>query len=68
MARQLIQKCQKCNAYSYELKCKKCGGNAQVAVPLKWTPEDTQAHRRRKFQDVSSDAWNETLPTFSEEE
>tara|TARA_Y100001935_G_C17158512_1_gene434072 strand:- start:616 stop:819 length:204 start_codon:yes stop_codon:yes gene_type:complete len=67
MARQLIQKCKSCGAYSYTLSCKKCNGTSQAAAPLKWTPEDSQAHRRRKFQNVSSDDWNETLPSFAEE-
>jgi rRNA maturation protein Nop10 len=68
MVRQLIQKCKICGSYSYNLKCSKCGGNAQAAAPLKWTPEDTQAHRRRKLNDVGSDTWNESLPSLSEEE
>ena len=48
MARQLIQKCKLCGAYSYNLDCKECEGTSQAAAPLKWTPEDPQAHRRRK--------------------
>ena len=68
MVRQLIQKCRTCGVYTYNRKCPKCGGDSHAAAPLKWTPEDTQAHRRRKMQDVSSDLWNETLPTIFEEE
>ena len=68
MARQLIQKCKSCGTYSYNLKCPKCGGDAQVAAPMKWTPEDTQAHRRRKMNDVGSNNWNDTLPSLTEEE
>ena len=68
MARQLIQKCKLCGVYSYKLECPKCGGTSQAAAPLKWTPEDSQAHRRRKLNDVGSDVWNESLPTLSEEE
>ena len=68
MARQLIQKCRTCGVYTYDRKCPKCGGEAHVAAPLKWTPEDPQAHRRRKMQNVNSEMWNETLPTILEEE
>ncbi|MBK00647.1 MAG: ribosome biogenesis protein [Euryarchaeota archaeon] len=68
MARQLIQKCKTCGAYSYELICPICGGNSQAAAPLKWTPEDPQAHRRRKMNEVESETWNDTLPSLSEEE
>lgn len=68
MTRQLIQKCKACGAYSYSIECKKCEGTGQAAAPLKWTPEDSQAHRRRKYQDVGSDEWNKTLPSYLEEE
>ena len=68
MARQLIQKCKICGAYSYNLVCPECGGNSQAAAPLKWTPEAPQAHRRRKMNEVESEKWNDTLPSLSEEE
>ena len=68
MARQLIQKCKHCGAYSYNLTCDKCDGNSQAAAPLKWTAEDPQAHRRRKLNEVESNEWNDTLPSLSEEE
>ena len=68
MARQLIQKCKLCGAYSYNLDCKECEGTSQAAAPLKWTPEDPQDHRRRKLNELESNKWNDTLPSLSEEE
>ena len=68
MARQIIQKCKLCGAYSNSLDGKECEGTSQAAAPLKWTPEDPQAHRRRKLNEVESNKWNDTLPSLSEEE
>lgn len=68
MARTKMQKCRQCGAYGLTTKCKKCGGLAQAAAPLKFSPEDPQATRRRKYEKVTSPTWVDNLPTPKKEE
>jgi len=73
MARQKLQRCLSCGSHGLSTTCTNCGANAQAAAPMKWSPEDPQAARRRLRQDVGSEQWLESLPkaivsTDSEEE
>ncbi len=68
MARQKLQKCTACGAYGLSTTCGKCGEPAQAAGPMKWSPEDPQAQRRRKMYDVGSKEWLDSLPDFTSEE
>ncbi|MDP6639680.1 MAG: nucleolar RNA-binding Nop10p family protein [Candidatus Poseidoniaceae archaeon] len=68
MARQKLQKCTACGAYGLATTCGKCGQRAQAAGPLKWSPEDRQAQRRRQLHDVGSEEWMAKIPEYSEEE
>ena len=65
MARQIIQQCLECQSWTLSTKCPKCGGIAQAAAPIKWSPEDHRASIRRKMYDVSSKEWTEKLPNIS---
>ena len=65
MARQQMQKCKVCGAHSLSTTCPKCGGIAQAAAPMKWSPEDKRAHLRRKLDGVEEDGWANTLPTLA---
>ncbi|HIG03584.1 MAG TPA: ribosome biogenesis protein [Candidatus Poseidoniales archaeon] len=62
MARQQLQKCTACGEYGLSTTCAKCGERAQVASPLKWSPEDNLASRRRTMHKVDSKEWVEGLP------
>ena len=62
MARQILQQCLECQSWSLSITCPKCGGRAQAAAPIKWSPEDHRASVRRKMYDVSSKEWTEKLP------
>jgi len=42
--------------------CPICGGKAQAAAPIKWSPEDHRASIRRKMYDVNSKKWTDDLP------
>ncbi len=64
MAKQLMQQCLECGAFSLQRTCPACGGNAQAAAPLKWSPEDHRAGIRRKMNRVEDPAWAESLPTL----
>ena len=68
MARQQMQKCNVCGAFSLSTTCHKCGGVAQAAAPMKWSPEDKRAHLRRQLDGVEEDGWANTLPTLASEE
>jgi len=73
MARQKLQRCLSCGSHGLSTTCPNCGAIAQAAAPMKWSPEDPQAARRRQRQDVGSKQWLENLPnpivkTDSEEE
>jgi rRNA maturation protein Nop10 len=63
MARSRTQKCTACGAYGLTTTCKQCGAPAQAAAPLKFSPEDPQAARRRQFQKVTDPEWTANLPT-----
>ena len=54
MARQILQQCLDCQAWTLSTKCPECGGTAQAAAPIKWSPEDHRANIRRKMYNVSS--------------
>jgi rRNA maturation protein Nop10 len=64
MARQILQQCLDCQAWTLSTKCPECGGTAQAAAPIKWSPEDHRANIRRKMYDVSSKEWTEKLPSL----
>ena len=72
LVRQRLQKCHTCSGYSLSTTCPKCGGSAQAAAPMKWSPEDHQAARRRQRLKVGENEWIESLPkpvnSISEEE
>ena len=62
MARQLLQHCKSCGAWTLLRDCPQCDATANAAAPLKWSPEDQRANIRRKMYDVESPKWPETLP------
>ena len=62
MARQMLQQCLECSAWSLSTTCSVCGGKAQAAAPIKWSPEDHRASVRRKMYNVSSQKWTDDLP------
>ena len=64
MARQILQQCLSCKAWSLATTCPACGKTAQAAAPLKWSPEDNRAQIRRKMYAVESKEWVEGLPTL----
>jgi rRNA maturation protein Nop10 len=68
MARQQIQKCKDCGTHCLSTSCSKCGGIAQAAAPMKWSPEDTRAHLRRQINGVEESGWANTLPTLASNE
>ena len=62
MARQLLQQCVDCQDWTLERICPKCGGQANAAAPLKWSPEDQRANIRRKIYNVEAPEWTAALP------
>jgi rRNA maturation protein Nop10 len=68
IVRQQLQKCLVCGAHCLTTTCPKCGGTAQVAAPMKWSPEDKRAHLRRKLDGVEQEGWAQSLPTLSNSE
>ena len=68
MARQQMQKCKDCGAYSLSRTCPFCGGVAQAAAPMKWSPQDKRAHLRRQLEGVEEDGSAQTLPTLASSE
>ena len=68
MARQQMQRCKECGAYSLSTTCLVCGGVAQAAAPMKSSPEDKRAHLRRKLEGVEENGWANTLPTLASQE
>lgn len=44
-----ILKCKVCGAYTMDEKCS-CGGEAVLAKPAKYSPEDKFGHLRRKVK------------------
>lgn len=69
MARQILQQCLECSAWTLATTCPACGATAQAAAPLKWSPEDHRANLRRKMNGVEEEGWHEklaTLPSLSE--
>ncbi len=64
MAKQLLQQCLDCNAWSLSTTCPSCGKNAQAAAPLKWSPEDHRAELRRRMHNVEDSSWPQSLPTL----
>jgi rRNA maturation protein Nop10 len=64
MARQILQQCLTCQAWTLSTTCTSCDGTAQAAAPLKWSPEDNRATIRRKMYDVESPEWTQSLPTL----
>lgn len=64
MPRQLLQQCLHCGSWCLDTICPKCGGTAQAAAPLKWSPEDHRANVRRQLNNVESPDWPQTIPTL----
>lgn len=64
MARQLLQQCLECAAWTLATTCPSCGAKAQAAAPLKWSPEDHRAGIRRKMYNVEDPAWAKALATL----
>ena len=64
MAKQRMQQCLSCGAFSLSTLCPFCGGQAQAAAPLKWSPEDHRAALRRKMNGVEDDDWPDQLATL----
>jgi len=62
MARSRLQRCTSCGAYGLSTICTSCGAPAQAAAPLRFSPEDPQAERRRQFQNVTDVGWAQSLP------
>jgi len=65
MARQILQQCLECKQYCLDITCPNCGGKAQAAAPLRWSPEDPRANLRRKLHKVSEEGWSESLPELN---
>ena len=63
MARQLLQKCTACGKYGLSETCQHCGGKAEVAGPMKFSPEDSRADLRRRLKKVEEKKWAESLPS-----
>ena len=68
MARSRLQQCTVCGAYGLSETCEKCGGLAQAAGPMRFSPEDARAALRRKLKDVESKEWATNLPSPEDEE
>ena len=64
MARQLLQQCLECEAWTLATTCPSCGAKAQAAAPLKWSPEDHRADIRRKMYNVEDTEWAQSLATL----
>ena len=64
MARQLLQNCSKCKAWTLQRDCPYCDGTANAAAPMKWSPEDQRANIRRKMYNVESKEWLDSLPSL----
>ena len=64
MARQILQQCKTCKAWSLSTTCSSCGEVAQAAAPLKWSPEDNRATIRRKMYGVETPGWVDGLATL----
>ncbi|MEL0181547.1 MAG: nucleolar RNA-binding Nop10p family protein [Candidatus Poseidoniales archaeon] len=64
MAKQRMQQCLTCGAFSLKTTCPSCGERAQAAAPLKWSPEDNRAALRRKMNGVEAPDWPNQLATL----
>jgi len=64
MAKQRMQQCLSCGVFSLSTTCPACGGRAQAAAPLKWSPEDNRAALRRKMNGVEDPNWPSQLATL----
>ncbi len=64
MAKQRMQQCLTCGAFSLKTTCPACGERAQAAAPLKWSPEDHRAALRRKMNGVEDAEWAANLATL----
>ena len=49
-----MHKCKKCNIYTIQDKCPKCGGNLNVIYPPKYSIEDKYGKYRRKLKEESA--------------
>jgi rRNA maturation protein Nop10 len=66
IARQLLQQCQSCSAWTLATTCAACGGTARAAAPMKWSPEDTKADLRRRLEGVTESSWIDSLPELGD--
>ena len=48
-----LRKCFNCNVYTMKEKCPKCNNQANVAAPVKFSPEDKYGVYRRKAKKES---------------
>jgi len=64
MAKQRMQQCLSCGAFSLKTTCPLCGERAQAAAPLKWSPEDHRATLRRQMNGVEEAEWPSKLATL----
>ena len=64
VAKQRMQQCLNCGTFSLSTTCPACGGRAQAAAPLKWSPEDNRAALRRKMKGVENKDWPGQLATL----
>tara|TARA_B100001996_G_scaffold262143_1_gene204308 strand:+ start:192 stop:401 length:210 start_codon:yes stop_codon:yes gene_type:complete len=63
MARTRLQKCTACGSYGFSETCADCGGKAEAAGPMKFSPEDARANLRRKLKKVGTKEWIDSLPS-----
>ena len=68
MARTRLQKCTVCGAYVLSETCGDCGGQAQAAGPMRFSPEDARADLRRKLKQVGTKEWLDSLPSPEDEQ
>ena len=68
MVRAKLQRCTSCGEYGLGTRCGECGAAMAAVSPMKYSPEDPQAARRRKRMIVGSDEWLESLPTTRKKE
>ncbi|KJE48839.1 MULTISPECIES: RNA-protein complex protein Nop10 [Acidiplasma] len=54
----LIRKCRKCNIYTLEEICPKCGGSTEMAIPMKYSPADKFQKYRIKLKESDDDGKN----------
>ncbi|MDD5502358.1 MAG: RNA-protein complex protein Nop10 [Candidatus Thermoplasmatota archaeon] len=51
----MLRRCHKCSLYTFEEKCPKCGAEAKVPIPPKFSPEDKYGKYRRMLKQELSE-------------